>query len=237
MGHCAKQPGYRAIEPRRAGERHNAAGGGHRSLRRGAAGVDSRTLAVQMGDHPDQPRQRTFKVGRAREWHQTAGEGCRSLSCGPAGVDARASLPVRVGGRREALRLYAACPYALGAAVFGPEREARRFAGEIRAGSVVINDLVVPTADPRLPFGGRGESGYGVTRGAEGLLALTAIKATSVRRGRFRPHFQPPDADQLRLAEAYLGVAHGAGLRPRLGAALALVSALRRAARDRSSAS
>lgn len=144
---------------------------------------------------------------------------------------------VRVSNPREALQLDTACPYALGAAVFGPERDALRFAREVRAGSVVINDLIVPTADPRLPFGGRRESGYGVTRGGEGLLALTAIKTIAARRGRFRPHFQPPDADQLRLAQAYLGVAHGDGLRPRLNAAWALVTGLRRAARDRSSAS
>lgn len=144
---------------------------------------------------------------------------------------------VRVDTLREALCLDAKCPYALGAAVFGPDHDARRFAAEIRAGSVVVNDLIVPTADPRLPFGGRGDSGYGLTRGAEGLLALTRVKTMAVRRGRFRPHFRPPDADQLRLAEAYLGAAHGTGLGFRLRAACALVSALRRSARHRSSVS
>ena len=58
----------------------------------------------------------------------------------------------------------------------------------VRAGSVCINDLIVPTADPRLPFGGRGRSGFGVTRGAEGLLDMTVPKAISTRTGRFRPH-------------------------------------------------
>ena len=68
---------------------------------------------------------------------------------------------------------------------------ARRLAVRIRAGTVTINDLIAPTADPRLPFGGRGQSGYGVTRGAEGLLELTCVKTTSLRRGRLRPHYQP----------------------------------------------
>ena len=66
----------------------------------------------------------------------------------------------------------------------------------VRAGSVTINDLIVPTADPRLPFGGQGVSGFGVTRGAEGLLEMTAIKAVTIRTGRFPPSlragwFQP----------------------------------------------
>jgi acyl-CoA reductase-like NAD-dependent aldehyde dehydrogenase len=79
----------------------------------------------------------------------------------------------------EALRLDAACPYALGASVFGPPDAGRRLARRCRAGCVTINDLVVPTADPRLPFGGRKASGFGVTRGAEGLLALTRVQAIS----------------------------------------------------------
>jgi acyl-CoA reductase-like NAD-dependent aldehyde dehydrogenase len=142
---------------------------------------------------------------------------------------------VRVHSPQEALSFDASCRYTLGATVFGPKQKAERFAAAVNAGSVVINDLIVPTADPRLPFGGRGDSGYGLTRGAEGLLALTRVKAVAVRRGRFRPHFRSPDADQLRLAEAYLGAAHGTGLVFRFRAACALVSALKRSARHRSS--
>ena len=55
----------------------------------------------------------------------------------------------------EAVRLDCVCPYALGASIFGPVADARALAGRLRAGSVTINDVIVPTADPRLPFGGR----------------------------------------------------------------------------------
>ncbi len=55
----------------------------------------------------------------------------------------------------EALAEAARSPYALGASIFGPEAEAVALAARVRAGVVVINDLIVPTADPRLPFGGR----------------------------------------------------------------------------------
>ena len=125
---------------------------------------------------------------------------------------------VPVDSTSAALAAAEACPYALGASIFGPEAEARRVAGLVRAGSVCINDLIVPTADPRLPFGGRGSSGFGTTRGAEGLLEMTVAKAVSTRRGRFRPHLDAPAS-----ASAYasmVAILHGgwrgcwAALRP-----------------------
>lgn len=75
-----------------------------------------------------------------------------------------------------ALAAHGQCSYALTAAVFGPPKDAAQFASRVRAGTVLINDLIVSTADPRVPFGGRGSSGFGVTRGAEGLLEMTAVK-------------------------------------------------------------
>ena len=91
----------------------------------------------------------------------------------------------------EGLRAVADCPYALTAAVFGSPREACALAKKITAGTVLVNDLIVPTADPRVPFGGRRRSGFGVTRGAEGLLEMTAVKVVSVRRGKDTKHFEP----------------------------------------------
>ncbi len=100
-----------------------------------------------------------------------------------------------------ALLADAACPFALGASIFGPVAAARALAPRLRAGSVCINDLIVPTADPRLPFGGSGRSGFGRTRGAEGLLGMTSTKTISLRKGRFRPHLAAPhDADAARFA-------------------------------------
>ncbi len=87
----------------------------------------------------------------------------------------------------EALSLDAACPYALGASVFGPENEAGALARLLPVGSVCINDVILPTADPRLPFSGTRESGHGVTRGPEGLLAMTRPVSISRRRA-FSPH-------------------------------------------------
>jgi acyl-CoA reductase-like NAD-dependent aldehyde dehydrogenase len=116
---------------------------------------------------------------------------------------------VPVESEEEALALAADCDYALGAAVFGPEDRAVEAARRLVAGVVTVNDLVVPTADPRLPFGGRRSSGFGTTRGAEGLLEMTAPKVVCVSRGRFRPHYDPLSEGDAMLLAAYANAAHG----------------------------
>jgi acyl-CoA reductase-like NAD-dependent aldehyde dehydrogenase len=138
---------------------------------------------------------------------------------------------VEIDDLEAALAGAAACPYALGAAVFGPEAEAVAFAARVRAGVVVINDLVVPTADPRLPFGGRGRSGYGLTRGVEGLLELTAVKAVAVRRGAWLPHLDEPRPGDEALFRSYLALVHGGGWRARLGGLAGVCRALLRRGR------
>ncbi|HJX28448.1 MAG TPA: aldehyde dehydrogenase family protein, partial [Thermoanaerobaculia bacterium] len=102
-----------------------------------------------------------------------------------------------------------------------------------RAGVVTVNDLIVPTADPRLPFGGRGESGFGVTRGAEGLLELTTVKTVAVRRGRWLPHLETPAEGDGEILQGLLNLGHAARWRDRLAAAASLVRAARRARSDR----
>ncbi|MCA9133113.1 MAG: aldehyde dehydrogenase family protein [Planctomycetales bacterium] len=94
------------------------------------------------------------------------------------------------------------CPYRLGASVFGPRNHAEHWAQEIAAGCVVINDILVPTADPRVAFGGRDQSGWGCTRGQEGLLEMTRPKTICIRRGNWLPHLNASSAaDEGLLAE------------------------------------
>lgn len=138
---------------------------------------------------------------------------------------------VAVAGMDEALRAEAACPFALGASVFGRPGTAAAVADRVTAGVVVINDVIVPTVDPRLPFGGRRASGFGVTRGREGLLEMTAPKVTITRTGRFRPHFQPPLPDDEALYLAYVEAAHGTGPGRRARAAWRLLRGLARRGR------
>ena len=116
---------------------------------------------------------------------------------------------VPVASPEAALAAAADCPYALGASVFGPPGAAQAMARRVRAGSVCVNDLIVPTADPRLPFGGRGRSGFGTTRGAEGLLSMTVVKTVSERRGRLRPHLAPATDSDADTFAAMTALLHG----------------------------
>jgi len=135
---------------------------------------------------------------------------------------------ITVANDDEALAFAAQCPFALGATIFSrDEFAARALANRVRAGIVIINDLIVPTADPRLPFGGRGRSGFGVTRGAEGLLEMTAPKVVTVRRGKSRRHFDEPQAGDAALFTAYIQAAHSSGWRQRLAAVKGLFYSLK----------
>lgn len=127
----------------------------------------------------------------------------------------------------EALQRVADCPYALTASIFSrDERAAWSLAGRIQAGVVTINDLILPTADPRLPFGGRKRSGFGVTRGAEGLLELTAPKVVTISRRRLRPAVDAPATDATPAITAYLQLAHGRSLSTRARACAALLRSI-----------
>lgn len=136
---------------------------------------------------------------------------------------------VTVAGDHEAVLRTNDCPYGLTASIFSRnESKARVLASQIRAGVVTINDLILPTADARLPFGGRGRSGFGVTRGAEGLLELTMPRVVTESRGKFRPAFEPPQPGDGKLFEAYLQFTHGAGLKMRWAALGSLIKAISR---------
>lgn len=121
------------------------------------------------------------------------------------------------------------CLLALGASVFSrDEVAARSVASQIQAGVVTINDLILPTADARLPFGGRGRSGFGVTRGAEGLLELTTPRVVTVSRSKFRPAFGLSQVGDQQLFEAYLEFTHGHGLKSRWAALKSLIGIISR---------
>ena len=97
--------------------------------------------------------------------------------------------------------------FALGAAVFSRDLDrARAIADRLKASIVTINDLIVPTADPRLPFGGNARSGYGVTRGAEGLLEMTRPKVVILNQTLARPAFDPLEPGDELFLRSYLDV-------------------------------
>jgi len=126
---------------------------------------------------------------------------------------------------------YARCEYALTAAIFcGKDdfEKARVLARSLKAGTVLINDVIAPTADPRVPFGGRGASGYGVTRGAEGLLEMTAVKTLLVRKSGRARHFDATSDADVPMFEGMILASHGRGWRTRLDGWMQLVKGSRR---------
>lgn len=136
---------------------------------------------------------------------------------------------VTVADDHEAILRTNDCPFALTASIFSRDKvAARSLATQIHPGVVTINDLILPTADARLPFGGRKRSGFGPTRGAEGLLELTTAKVVTVSRAKFRPAFEPPQHGDGKLFEAYLQFTHGDGFKARWAALVSLIKTISR---------
>jgi len=89
-----------------------------------------------------------------------------------------AVIPVR--DERAAIRAANATTFGLGAAVFTRDVErGRRIARDaLAAGGVAVNAMV--TSDPRLPFGGIGESGHGRELGRDGIREFVNVKSVVV---------------------------------------------------------
>lgn len=122
--------------------------------------------------------------------------------------------------------------YALGVSIFSRDlAKAQSFAARIKSGFVLINDLIAPTADPRLPFGGVKKSGFGVTRGDEGLLEMTYAHVVGLRRGKSYRHFDEPSPGDAHIFFSYIMAAHGRS-GTRLGALRKLAGALTRRVRN-----
>ncbi|NBO20037.1 MAG: aldehyde dehydrogenase family protein [Proteobacteria bacterium] len=111
-----------------------------------------------------------------------------------------------------ALQLLADCPYALGASIFGPATAALQLAEQIPAGTVTINDLIAPTADPRLGFGGLRQSGFGKTRGTAGLLEMVMERSITTNHSHIRPHYATWHAGDGILFNGLLRLLHGKGM-------------------------
>ena len=128
----------------------------------------------------------------------------------------------------EAVTLEAASQLSLTTCVFGgDEQEARDLAARLSAPTILINDLIVPTADPRLPFGGRHASGFGVTRGAEGLLEMTTVKVVSLRRNREVRQYDTTDSRHGSLFAGLIAALHSRSLSTRWSGLRRLLAATR----------
>jgi aldehyde dehydrogenase (NAD+) len=126
---------------------------------------------------------------------------------------------------QEAIAMNESCSYALTAAVFGEEHEALALAAKVTAGTVMVNDLIVPGADPRTPFGGRKSSGFGTTQGAEGLLEMTAPKTIVVRRGSGTNHYEATTPAHEAMFKGVIKASHLSGWRARMAGLKQVLSA------------
>ncbi len=131
-----------------------------------------------------------------------------------------------------AVSLAAQSPFGLSASIFTADTTAaKEIASRIPAGSVVINDVLAPTAHPATPFGGVGASGWGVTQGTEGLLAMTVPQVVTVHKGTFRPHLDEavnPDPATVNILRGLLRVTHARGLREKFRGLMQLVRGVRK---------
>jgi succinate-semialdehyde dehydrogenase/glutarate-semialdehyde dehydrogenase len=86
----------------------------------------------------------------------------------------------RVGSVNEAIKIANATSFGLGSSAWTKdEAERRRFINELEAGSVFINGMVA--SDPRLPFGGVKNSGYGRELSYFGIREFVNIKTVWIK--------------------------------------------------------
>lgn len=139
----------------------------------------------------------------------------------------------RVADSAQAVEICNACPYALAASLFAARSDADAIAGQLHVGTVTINDIIAPTGDPRLPFGGRRSSGFGVTRGREGLIQMTTPKVISAKQGSFAPHLDGEDAGTLDTLLGALQIQHAGQLSRRWAGLRQMFSGIRASRNDK----
>jgi aldehyde dehydrogenase (NAD+) len=132
-----------------------------------------------------------------------------------SGVDARSPvmadeifgpvLPVlRFDSREEVFALLRDRPKPLAMYIFSTsERHADEIVSRTAAGGTVVNNCLVHLVNPRLPFGGVGQSGFGSYHGRFGFETFSHARAVAVQgRPRLSALFHPP---YERLRTGWLG--------------------------------
>lgn len=120
---------------------------------------------------------------------------------------------VPVASLEEALQIHGTCDQHLATSVWSRRVHwiRTRLAPQLGSTNVTINDVIKPTAHPGIPIGGHGASGWGLSQGAEGLLALTRPLAVSATPLAVRVPTEEPDAGMVNRITGWVKRAYGAG--------------------------
>ncbi len=118
---------------------------------------------------------------------------------------------------------YERSPMRLGASIFGPVTAAQTLARNLDAGCICINDLLAPTGHPAVALSPRKDSGYGSTRGAEGLLEMTSPVTVIERYGRFLPHLVRANVEDDQMLKDLLAFKHGCGSKIKASSLLRII--------------
>jgi aldehyde dehydrogenase (NAD+) len=120
---------------------------------------------------------------------------------------------VPVDGVQEALQIHRRSAHVLATSVFS--RSARSlqrnesFVHSLGSSVVTFNECVTPTGHPGVTIAGRGESGWGASRGEAGLLELTRPLSVS-RTAAWTPDADPPTPRMLGMLDRMVRWWHGA---------------------------
>jgi delta 1-pyrroline-5-carboxylate dehydrogenase len=124
-----------------------------------------------------------------------------------------------VGDAEEAVALANDSEFALSASVWTGDLEGgKRIAQRLRAGTVMVNDLISGFAIAEAPHGGCGLSGWGRTHGRAGFLEMVHVKYIDVDR---LPRMEKPwwyryGSDLEKAADAFLNFEFAGGIFARL---------------------
>ncbi len=129
----------------------------------------------------------------------------------------------------EAIRLANSSEMSLGASVWTEdEAEGKRFAAKLKAGLVSINQILLDAANPALPFGGAGASGFGKQRGIAGLDEFAQWKAVATHSTHGeRRHLFPYRAETVAILSGLIALKSEKGLAAKWNSMRALMSAVK----------